>query len=44
VDVSEIARAYSGGGHKKAAGYTASGTLEDARNRLVNDIRKALLK
>lgn len=42
VDVSEIARAYSGGGHKKAAGYTADGTLAEAKDSLINSIRKVL--
>jgi phosphoesterase RecJ-like protein len=42
VDVSAIAKQFSGGGHKKAAGYTTGGTLDDARNRLLNEIRKAL--
>lgn len=42
VDVSAIASMYSGGGHKKAAGYTTSGTLEQAKNKLLADIRDAL--
>ena len=42
VDVSAIASMYSGGGHKKAAGYTTIGTLEQAKNKLLADIREAL--
>lgn len=42
VDVSAIASLYKGGGHKKAAGYITSGSLEDARNKLLKDIKEAL--
>lgn len=42
VDVSAIASLYGGGGHKKAAGYITKGTLEAARERLLEDIREAL--
>lgn len=41
-DVSAIASMYKGGGHKKAAGYTTAGTLEAAKNRLLDDIREVL--
>lgn len=41
-DVSAIASLYKGGGHKKAAGYTTSGTLENAKKRLLEDIREVL--
>lgn len=41
-DVSLIAGMYSGGGHKKAAGYTTRGSLEEAKNMLLKDIREAL--
>ena len=41
-DVAAIASIYSGGGHKKAAGYTISGSLEQAKNNLLEDLRKAL--
>lgn len=42
MDVSAIASNYSGGGHKKAAGYTTNGTLEEAKNKLLSDIREVL--
>jgi phosphoesterase RecJ-like protein len=42
VDVSGIARLHSGGGHKKAAGYTTGGSLEMAKHKLLEEIRKAL--
>ena len=35
LDVSEIARFFGGGGHKKAAGCTTSGNLEDVREHLL---------
>jgi bifunctional oligoribonuclease and PAP phosphatase NrnA len=41
-DVSAIASLYKGGGHKKAAGYTTAGTLENAKKRLLEDIREVL--
>jgi len=41
-DVSQIAFLNSGGGHKRAAGYTVKDTLENAKNKLLEDIRKAL--
>ncbi len=41
-DVSKIAIINSGGGHKRAAGYTVKSTLENAKNKLLSDIRKAL--
>ena len=42
VDVSAIASKYSGGGHKKAAGYTIGGTLEQVKSTLLDEIRKVL--
>lgn len=42
VDVSAIASLYAGGGHKKAAGYTTKGSLEEAKIKLLADIREAL--
>ncbi|PIT88740.1 MAG: hypothetical protein COU29_00625 [Candidatus Magasanikbacteria bacterium CG10_big_fil_rev_8_21_14_0_10_36_32] len=35
VDVSSIARKLGGGGHKKAAGFTADGTIEEVLNRIL---------
>jgi Exopolyphosphatase-related proteins len=42
IDVSAIANMYSGGGHKKAAGYTVKGNLEEVKKRLLDDIREVL--
>ncbi len=41
VDVSAIASSYSGGGHKKAAGYTTGGKLEEVKSKLLELIRNA---
>ncbi len=35
VDVSGIASVFSGGGHKRAAGYTAEGMMTDVKRRLI---------
>jgi len=42
VDVSAIARKYSGGGHMKAAGCTLKGNLEDIKQMLYRDMREVL--
>lgn len=42
VDVSEIAKLYSGGGHKRAAGCTVKGNIEEIKSKLLGDIRKVL--
>lgn len=42
VDVSVIARRYGGGGHKRAAGVTMSGTFYSIINRLSAQIEKQL--
>ncbi len=42
VDVSAIASLYGGGGHKKAAGYITEGSLEDAKKKLLADIKEVL--
>lgn len=42
VDVSAVAGLYKGGGHKRAAGYITGGSLEDAKNKLLKDIREVL--
>lgn len=42
ADVSTVAAMHLGGGHKRAAGYTTSGSLEEAKTILVNDLRKLL--
>jgi phosphoesterase RecJ-like protein len=35
VDVAAIAKKMGGGGHKKAAGFTADGTIDDVLNRII---------
>jgi len=43
VDVSEIARKYSGGGHKRAAGFTVrGGNMEKIISLLLQDIKEML--
>ena len=46
VDVRQVANAYGGGGHKNAAGFTASGKMSDVKDeiiaRIVNAIRLGL--
>lgn len=41
-DVSAIAMAYSGGGHKKAAGFTIRSSLEQIKSKVLADIKGAL--
>ena len=41
VDVSEVAKKYSGGGHKRAAGCTITAiSLEEAKNKIVDELCK----
>jgi phosphoesterase RecJ-like protein len=42
VDVALIASKYLGGGHKKAAGFTADMPLEQLKNLLISEIQKQL--
>ncbi len=42
VDVSAIANKYSGGGHKKAAGCTVKGNMEEIKGMINKDIREVL--
>lgn len=42
IDVSLIARAFGGGGHVNAAGYTDSGSYEDAKGRILMAAKGAL--
>lgn len=42
VDVSAIANKYSGGGHKKAAGCTVRGIMEEVKEMINKDIREVL--
>ena len=43
IDVSEIAIKFGGGGHKRAAGYTMFGNLEDEKQKLI-DVVEVMLK
>lgn len=42
VNVSEIAKAYGGGGHIRAAGCSMSGTLKEIKDKIIGDIAKQL--
>ncbi|ACL74841.1 DHH family phosphoesterase [Ruminiclostridium cellulolyticum] len=42
VDVSEIAAAFGGGGHKRAAGCTIKGRITDVKEQLINTIKDKL--
>lgn len=42
VDVSAIANRHSGGGHKRAAGCTIKGCMDDIKNMLIKEIREVL--
>ncbi len=42
VDVSKIAKKFGGGGHKKAAGFSMSGTYHDILNNISEEIEKQL--
>lgn len=42
VNVSAVAERFSGGGHKRAAGCTVSGSLLEIKAEILNEIRKAL--
>lgn len=42
VNVSDVCLMFGGGGHQRAAGATAQGTLEQVRERVLNEVRKAL--
>ncbi len=43
ADVAEAAAQFKGGGHKRAAGFTAEGKVEEVKARLLEVIRKALV-
>jgi len=42
VDVAEVALHFGGGGHKKAAGCLIKSSLDDAKQRLVQEVEKQL--
>lgn len=42
VNVSDVCLMFGGGGHQRAAGAIVQGTLEQVRERILNEVRKAL--
>ncbi|MNI53497.1 Bifunctional oligoribonuclease and PAP phosphatase NrnA [compost metagenome] len=42
VDVAAIAQSFGGGGHIRASGCTVYGTMEEAVERMVQEVGKAL--
>ncbi|QNU65734.1 bifunctional oligoribonuclease/PAP phosphatase NrnA [Ruminiclostridium herbifermentans] len=42
VDVSEVAAIFDGGGHKRAAGCTIIGTIEEAKKKIIEAIKERL--
>jgi phosphoesterase RecJ-like protein len=42
IDVSKIAEIFGGGGHKRAAGFELSGTLEEAEEIIISELKKEL--
>jgi len=42
VDVNKIARSFSGGGHKTAAGCTIGGSLDSVKKRVLKKVRESL--
>ena len=42
VNVSDVCLVFGGGGHQRAAGATIQGTLEEVKEKVLKEIRKAL--
>lgn len=42
VDVSRVAQAFAGGGHKKAAGCTIRGSIQTVKQKIVQELQKQL--
>lgn len=42
VDVAQIAKIFGGGGHKRAAGFTVNGRVDDVKEKVMREIRDAL--
>lgn len=42
IDVSKIAEIFGGGGHKRAAGFELSGTLEETEEIIISELKKEL--
>ncbi len=43
VDISSLAQALGGGGHKNAAGSTLDGTLDDVRRKVLGEVAKVIV-
>lgn len=41
TDVSKVARAFEGGGHKAAAGFTFYGSLDEARSEVLTVVKRS---
>ncbi len=41
-DIAVSARRFGGGGHAKAAGATISGSIEEARNKIIDDLKERI--
>jgi phosphoesterase RecJ-like protein len=41
-DVAKLAERYGGGGHRKAAGLTIRGSLEEAKSTIISDLSRLL--
>lgn len=42
IDVGEVAVAFGGGGHKRAAGLTMEGPLEEAKRRIIGELKQRI--
>jgi phosphoesterase RecJ-like protein len=42
VDVAQVALNFGGGGHARAAGYTAEGSFEQVKDRLLGELRRTI--
>lgn len=42
IDVSQMAQNFGGGGHKKASGFTISGTIENALDKIWSELEKSV--
>ncbi len=42
IDVSEIAKTYGGGGHKRAAGFTFNKSIEETKNEILGTLKTIL--
>ena len=44
VNVSDICMMFGGGGHPRAAGCLVQGSVEQVKNKIMNEVKKALEK